>query len=234
MAEGDDLGALIAEAASPSGEEIVVVSQKVVSKAEGRLRALDRVEPTQRAAELARRVEKDPRLVQLALDESVAVIRAEPGVLITETRSGWVCANAGIDSSNVEAPEAVTLLPEDPDRSARELRAAIRANSGSAPAVVIADSFGRPWRLGQADVAIGAAGITPIVDWRGRTDSHGRPLSATAIALADQIASAADLVREKDEGVPGAVISGLARFVSEEDGPGAAAMRRPRAEDLFR
>lgn len=225
---------MIADAGSPADGEIVVVSQKVVSKAQGRLRALEGVEPSAKALELAGRVKKDPRLVQLALDESVAVIRAEPGVLITETRSGWICANSGIDSSNLEAPGTVTLLPEDPDRSARELRAAIRARKGSSPGVVVADSFGRPWRLGQADVAIGAAGIRPIEDWRGRTDSWGRELRATAIAVADQLASAADLARAKDSGAPGAVLSGVARFVTDADGPGAAALRRPREEDLFR
>ena len=232
--EGAGLGALIAEAGSPTGDEIVVVSQKVVSKAEGRLRALDRVEPGREALEVASRVQKDPRLVQLALEESVAVIRAEPGVLITETRSGWICANAGIDSSNLERPGAVALLPEDPDRSACQLRAEIRARSGSAPGVVIADSFGRPWRLGQTDMAIGAAGVFPADDWRGRTDSHGRELRATVIAVADQIAAAGDLIRAKDEAIPGAVVAGLERFVTAEDGPGAAALRRPREEDLFR
>jgi coenzyme F420-0:L-glutamate ligase/coenzyme F420-1:gamma-L-glutamate ligase len=232
--DGDDLGALIAEAASPADGEIVIVSQKVVSKAEGRQRALEEVEPTARALELARRLQKDPRLVQLALDESVAVIRAEAGVLITETRSGWVCANSGVDSSNLEAEGTVTLLPDDPDRSARALRAGIRARAGASPAVVIADSFGRPWRLGQTDVAIGAAGLRPIEDWRGRADSRGRELRATAIAIADQVAAAADLIREKDSSVPGAVLSGLERFVTEADGPGAAALRRPREQDLFR
>ena len=211
-----------------------MVSQKVVSKAEGRLRSLEQVTPSPRAIELAERVGKDPRLVELALAESASVIRAEPGVLITETRSGWICANSGIDSSNLEIPGTVCLLPEDPDRSARELRAGIRARAGSSPAVVIADSFGRPWRLGQTEVAIGAAGILPIEDWRGRTDGRGRELHATAIAVADQIASAADLIRGKDSGVPGAVLSGLERFVTEPDGPGAATLRRPREQDLFR
>ncbi len=232
--QGAVLGELIAEAADPGDDEIVVVSQKVVSKAEGRLRRLEEVEPTDAARDLAARTDKDPRLAQLVLDESVAVIRAVTGVLITETRSGFVCANAGIDSSNLEGEGLVALLPADPDASARRIRAEIGVAVGTRPAVVVADSFGRPWRLGQADVAIGSAGIAPLDDWRGRRDLHGRQLAATAIATADEIAAAADLVRSKDSGIPGAVVSGLGRLVTAEDGPGAAALRRPRPRDLFR
>jgi len=232
--EGDDLGALVAEAGRPEDLEIVVLSQKVVSKAEGRLRRLDEVEPSERAQELAHTVERDPRLVQLALEQSRGVIRAAPGVLITETLSGWICANAGIDASNLEQDGWVALLPEDADDSARRIRSQIRAAAGSSPGIVIADSFGRPWRLGQADVAIGCAGVVPIDDRRGLGDSRGRELTATVIANADQIAGTADLVRSKDSGIPGAVISGLGRLVTEEDGPGAAALRRPEDEDLFR
>ncbi len=162
------------------------------------------------------------------------MIRAERGVLIVETRNGLICANAGVDSSNVPGDERVTLLPEDPDVSARGLRAEIRAASGGSPAVVIADSFGRPWRLGQTDVAIGCAGLAPIDDWAGRRDRDGRELEATAIAVADEAAAAADLARDKASGDPAAVIAGLARFVSGDDGPGAAALRRTEAEDLFR
>ncbi|MGH2984399.1 MAG: coenzyme F420-0:L-glutamate ligase [Solirubrobacterales bacterium] len=233
IGEGDDLGRLIAEAAAPGGEEIVVLSQKVVSKAEGRLRRLAEVEPDARALELAEELGRDPALVELILEESKALLRAERGVLITETRQGWVCANAGIDASNLE-PGWVSLLPLDADRSARAIRRQIEAASGSLPAVVIADSFGRAWRLGQADVAIGCAGIAPLADWRGRRDARGNELSATLIATADELAAAADLSREKDAGVPGAIIAGLAGLVSEEDGPGAAAIRRPASEDLFR
>jgi coenzyme F420-0:L-glutamate ligase/coenzyme F420-1:gamma-L-glutamate ligase len=232
--EGDDLGALVVRAGAPGGDEIVVLSQKVVSKAEGRLRRLDAVEPGDRARKLAGEVERDPRLVQLALDESREVIRKAPGVLVTETRGGWICANAGIDASNLESDGWVALLPEDADASARRIRSQIRAAGGASPGVVIADSFGRPWRLGQADVAIGCAGIVPLDDWRGRADRGGRELAATMVANADQIAAAADLVRDKNEGVPGAVISGLDRMVTAEDGPGAAILRRPRDEDLFR
>lgn len=234
IGEGDRLGELIADGAGPSGDEIVVVSQKIVSKAEGRVRRLDRVEPGARARELAAATEKDPSLVELILGESAAVIRAEPGILIVETRSGWVCANAGIDASNLPGEGTAALLPEDPDASARRIRDEIRERSGSAPAVVIADSFGRPWRLGQADVAIGCAGIAPLEDWRGRDDARGRELTATLIAHADELAAAADLVRGKSDEVPGAVVSGLAALVIAEDGPGARAMQRPRDEDLFR
>ncbi len=231
--EGADLGRLISGSAAPADGEIVVVSQKIVSRAEGRLRRLDQVEPSAEAEELAARTRKDPRLVQLALDQSKAVIRAEPDVLICETHSGWICANAGIDSSNL--PEGMAaLLPEDADASAQRIRKEIRAAGEASPAVVIADSFGRPWRLGQAEIAIGCAGVAPLEDWRGRPDSGGRPLEATEIAIADQLAAAADLARSKDSGVPGAVVSGLAHLVTEEDGPGARAIQRPAGDDLFR
>jgi coenzyme F420-0:L-glutamate ligase / coenzyme F420-1:gamma-L-glutamate ligase len=231
---GVPLGAMLASAATPAAGDVLVVSQKVVSKAEGRVRELARVEPGARALTLARDLGKDPRLVQLILDESRRVVRAERGVIIVETRAGLVCANAGIDSSNVPGEERVALLPEDPDASARRLRDEIRAHAATAPAVVVADSFGRPWRLGQTDVAIGCAGLVPLDDWRGRRDAGGRELRATAIAVADEAAAAADLVRDKASGAPAAVISGLARWVTADDGPGAAALRRADADDLFR
>jgi coenzyme F420-0:L-glutamate ligase / coenzyme F420-1:gamma-L-glutamate ligase len=230
--ENDELGRLIAEAATPTAEEIVVISQKAVSKVEGRVRSLAEVEPGERARELAETLDKDPRLVELVLSESTRVLRAERGVLITETRGGWVCANAGIDTSNLDEG-SVSLLPLDGDASARRIRGQIGAG-GAAPAVVIADSFGRAWRLGQADVAIGCAGLEPLADWRGERDARGNELSATVIAVADEAAAAADLTRDKDSGVPGAVISGLGHLVTAADGPGAAALRRPAVEDLFR
>jgi len=232
--DGDELGRLVATAGEPSAGEIVVLAQKIVSKAEGRLRSLAEVEPGARAQELAGVTGKRPELVELILSESRDVIRAEPGVLITETKRGWICANAGIDSSNLPGQGWVALLPEDADASARRIRAEIREASEAAPAVVIADSFGRPWRLGQSDVAIGCAGIVPLDDWRGRADSHGHRLAATRISVADEVACAADLVRDKDSGVPGAVVSGLGHLVSADDGPGARAQQRPAAEDLFR
>ncbi len=233
LREGDDLGNLIASAASPAADEVVVVSQKAVSKVEGRVRRLAEVEPSERARTVAAQVDKDPALVELVLSESSRIVRAARGVLITETRGGWVCANAGIDSSNL-GEGLVSLLPEDGDASARRIRAEIANASAAAPAVVIADSFGRAWRVGQADVAIGCAGVPPLADWRGRRDEHGRELSATQIALADELASAADLTRDKDSGIPGAIVSGLGDLVTADDGPGACAFPRPAEEDLFR
>jgi coenzyme F420-0:L-glutamate ligase/coenzyme F420-1:gamma-L-glutamate ligase len=173
---------------------------------------------------------KDARLVQAVLDESAQVVRAAGGVLICETRHGFVCANAGIDQSNAARPGELVLLPVDPDASARRLRAAI----GARPAIVIADSFGRAWRLGQTDVAIGVAGLAPLDEWIGRPDAYGRPLRVTSIAIADAAAAAADLARSKDSRRPVVLVRGLERHVTEADGPGAAALRRPREQDLFR
>jgi coenzyme F420-0:L-glutamate ligase / coenzyme F420-1:gamma-L-glutamate ligase len=230
---GDRLGELIAGRAELRHGDVVVISQKVVSKAEGRVVALSGVQPSDRARELAAELGKDAALVQLVLDESREVLRAERGVLICETRQGIVCANAGVDVSNVGEGRAV-LLPVDPDASARRIRAELLRASGIPAATVISDSLGRAWRRGQAEVAIGCAGLHPLDDWRGRTDAGGKQLSATLIAIADEAAAAADLVRDKASGVPAAVVRGLQRHVSDEDGPGAAALRRPREEDLFR
>jgi coenzyme F420-0:L-glutamate ligase / coenzyme F420-1:gamma-L-glutamate ligase len=239
VATGDRLGELIAATLTGAGEElsamdVVAIAQKAVSKAEGRVRDLGDVVPGERARELAHGLGKDPRLVELIVSESRAVVRAERDVLIVETLNGWICANAGIDASNVPGTGRVTLLPEDPDASARRIRAEIGEEAGVRPAVVVADSFGRPWRLGQADVAIGCAGLTPLDDWRGRTDRQGRALAATVVAIADEVAAAADLARGKDAGVPACLVRGLGRFVSPEDGPGARGIQRPRDWDLFR
>lgn len=227
--EGDQVGKLIAEWVELEDGDIVVISQKIVSKAEGQVRKLSEVAPSERAHELAKKLGKEAELVELVLSESREVLR-EKRVLITETHHGFVCANAGIDSSNLPEDGTVCLLPEDPDASARR----IRSELGSHVAVLIADSFGRAWRLGQAEAAIGCAGLQPLDDWRGRHDASGRELSATVIAIADEVAAAADLVRSKDEGVPAVVVRGLGRYVGAEDGPGAAALRRPPGEDLFR
>jgi coenzyme F420-0:L-glutamate ligase / coenzyme F420-1:gamma-L-glutamate ligase len=236
---GERLGALIAGALASAGAQldagdVLAVAQKAVSKAEGRMRDLDEVAVSPRARELAAELGKDARLVELVLSESRAVVRAERDVLIVETLSGWVCANAGIDASNVPDAGRVTLLPKDPDESARRIRAEIGGAAGVRPAVLVTDSFGRPWRLGQAEVAIGCAGIAPLDDWRGRTDREGRGLAATVVAIADQLAGAADLVRGKDAGVPACVVRGLGRFVTDEDGPGARTIQRPAGDDLFR
>jgi coenzyme F420-0:L-glutamate ligase/coenzyme F420-1:gamma-L-glutamate ligase len=230
---GADLGALLAGAAGELRDgDVLVLAHKIVSKAEGRVVALDDVTPSARALELAAAHDKDPRHVEVVLAETAELVRAERGVLICRTRHGYVCANAGVDASN--APEGtLVLLPEDPDASARALRGRLRELTGTAPAVVVADSFGRAWRHGQADVAIGVAGLAPLQDWRGRRDAHGRELRATWIAIADEAASAADLARDKDSGEPAVLVRGLERHVTAEDGPGAAELVRARDEDLF-
>jgi coenzyme F420-0:L-glutamate ligase / coenzyme F420-1:gamma-L-glutamate ligase len=196
------------------------VTQKIVSKAEDRLVRLDPGDPD------ARR-----RLVEA---ESVRVLRRRGDLIISETRHGFVCANAGIDASNAPGEDVVVLLPVNPDASARALRARLRELRGVAPAVVISDSFGRAWRRGQADVALGCAGLVALDDWTGRADAEGRELRATQIAVADEAAAAADLARAKDSGEPVVLVRGLERYVRAEDGPGAVAgLVRARAEDLF-
>jgi coenzyme F420-0:L-glutamate ligase/coenzyme F420-1:gamma-L-glutamate ligase len=231
--EGMSVGEEVAARATLRDGDVVVVSQKIVSKAEGRVVHLHSAIPGAEARRLAAVLGKDPALVELILAESAGVLRAERSALIVETHHGFVCANAGIDSSNV--PEgSVSLLPEDPDASARLIRAELGAASSRRAAVVVADSFGRAWRLGQAEIAIGCAGLIPLDDWRGREDAGGRRLEATQIAVADEAAAAADLVRDKASRIPAVVIRGLGTFVTEEDGPGAAALRRPAGEDLFR
>jgi coenzyme F420-0:L-glutamate ligase/coenzyme F420-1:gamma-L-glutamate ligase len=233
---GDDLGALIAAAAPGdlADGDVIVVAQKVVSKAEGRLRALSEIEPGERARALAAEHGKDARLVQAVLDESAELLRAQRGVLIAVTHHGLVCANAGIDQSNASATDELVLLPEDPDRSARGLREAIAIERGVEPAVLVTDSFGRAWRVGQTDVAIGIAGLQPVEDWAGRPDGAGRELRVTAIAVADAAAAAADLARGKDSREPAVLIRGLERYVTRDHGPGAGALRRPPELDLFR
>jgi coenzyme F420-0:L-glutamate ligase / coenzyme F420-1:gamma-L-glutamate ligase len=233
---GDDLVALLADAAPPdlADGDVLVVAHKVVSKAEGRVRLLDEIEPGERARALAAEHGKDPRLVQAVLDESVEVVRARDGVLVCETRHGFVCANAGVDQSNASRPGELVLLPEDPDASARRLREGLAGGRGARPAVVIADSFGRAWRLGQTDVAIGVAGLQALDRWIGRPDAYGRELRATSIAIADAVAAAADLARTKDSRQPAVLVRGLERYVTADDGPGAAALLRPREDDLFR
>ena len=230
-----DLAALLAAAAPPdlADGDVLAVAHKVVSKAEGRLRAIDSIEPGARARSLAEEHDKDPRLVQAVLDESSELLRADHGVLVCVTHHGLVCANAGVDRSNAGGGDLI-LLPADPDGSARALRAGIGELLGVRPAVVISDSFGRAWRLGETDVAIGAAGIVPLDDWTGRPDAFGRELQVTSIAIADAVAAAADLARAKDSAEPAVLIRGLERYVTAEDGPGAQALRRPAQDDLFR
>ncbi len=235
VAAGDDLAALMVAALDDlQPDDVLVVAHKVVSKSEGRTRSLADVEPGAEAMALAEQLDKDPRLVQVILEDSSRIVRAERGVLICETHHGFVCANAGVDASNVPGHETVVLLPEDPDASARGLRRRLHELTQTAPAIIITDTFGRAWRNGQVEVAIGCAGLRPLEDWRGRTDALGRELKATWIAVADELASAADLARTKDGRQPVVLVRGASRQVTAEDGPGAAALRRPEAEDLFR
>jgi coenzyme F420-0:L-glutamate ligase/coenzyme F420-1:gamma-L-glutamate ligase len=229
---GDDLGRQIYEAA-PALEEgdIVVVTQRVVSKAEGRLVDLASVDPSPLALNFAERWEKDPRLVELVLRESKRIVRMERGIIISETEHGLVCANAGIDASNVEGESVVCLLPEDPDASAARLRDRLRELAGANVAVIITDTFGRPWRVGQTNVAIGVAGMSPLVDYVGTRDTQGRELRVTLIASADEIAGAAELVMGKVENVPAAIVRGY-RYQARE-GSGAELIREAE-KDLFR
>jgi len=233
---GDDLASILAAALRTSGlalrdGDVVVVCQKVVSKAEGRIVDLASVEPGQRAREFAERYDKDPALVELALREARDVLRMRGGHLITTTGPGFICANSGIDRSNQERSGEVTLLPVDADASARQLREALGRDLGVNVAVIVSDTFGRPWRLGQIDFAIGAAGIEVLDDHLGRHDWSGRALEHTVIATADQIAAAAGLVMGKAEGVPAVVLRG---YPYRPGASGAALLVRPRDEDLFR
>lgn len=236
---GDDLPGLILDAAVRSSEQLrdgqlVVIAHKAVSKSEGALVALADVQPSERALELAQQQGRDARAVQVVLDQSSEVLRAERDVLICRTRHGFVCANAGVDASNAAEPDTLIVLPDDPDSSARRIRARLRELSGASVAVLITDSFGRAWRYGQLDVCIGLAGMQPLDDWRGRSDYRGMPLQATWLAVADAAAASAELLRAKDSREPVVLIDGLKRYFSSEDGPGAAALLRTLAEDMFR
>jgi coenzyme F420-0:L-glutamate ligase/coenzyme F420-1:gamma-L-glutamate ligase len=234
---GDDPAELLAAAMAPGAtadSDVLVVAHKFISKAEGRTRALSQVDVTERARSLAAELGKDARQVQVVLEESREVRRATRGVLISVTHHGFVCANAGVDASNAPDDDTVILLPADPDDSARRLRAGLRERLGVSPAVLITDSFGRAWRNGQVDVAIGCAGLAPLEDWRGRTDARGRELRATWIAVADELAAAADLARAKDAMQPAVLVSGAGRHVTADDGPGVLPLLRDAATDLFR
>ena len=210
VSAGDDVAALITNALRDAGIQVVeqdvfVVAQKIVSKAEGRIVHLDSIIPSSRALEWAETFEKDARVVEVVLHESKRIVRMERGVLISETEHGFVCANAGVDTSNV-AEGTVTLLPKDPDASARKICAALEQAFAVRLAVIVSDTFGRPWREGLVNVALGVAGIAPLIDYRGQKDSHGNPLKVTVIAIADELASAAELMTKKSAGVPVVIV----------------------------
>ena len=226
--EGDDLAALIAECAQLEDGDVLVVAQKVVSKAEGRVVELAGVEPSERARELA--ADQDPRQLEVILGESARIVRTRPPLVIAETSHGFVCASAGVDASNAPAPETVVLLPEDPDASAARLRERLRDLAGADVGVIVSDSFGRAWRQGTTDVAIGLAGIRPLLDLKGVRDAAGYELHATVIAVADELAGAAELVLGKTSGIPAALIRGY-----DASGEGSARdLVMPEERDLFR
>lgn len=233
---GDDLAALLLAAIETSKiglkhGDVIVVCQKVVSKAENRVVELASVVPSPFAERLAAETGKDARLVEVILRETTRVVRMAGGHLICETGPGWVCANAGVDESNAVAPGMVTLLPEDADASAERLCAGLAAASGTQIGVIVSDTFGRPWRDGQVDVALGVAGVGALLDWRGRRDLAGRDLQHTVLAVGDQLAAAAGLLMEKDSGVPAVLVRGFDWRATAGRGRD---LIRPRATDLFR
>lgn len=232
---GSGLGGLIGRAVGDASLEVLerdifVVTQKVVSKDEGRTIRLESVKPSRLARNWASELGKDPALVEIILGQSRRIVRMDQGRLIVETRHGFVCANAGVDQSNTAAGE-VTLLPEDPDASARRLRSCLEQSFGTRLAVIVSDTFGRPWREGLVNVAIGVAGLTPLMDYRGGLDSAGRPLEATAMAWADELAGAAEPVMGKTRGIPAAIVRGLNYAAAEGS---ACDLIRPSEKDLFR
>jgi coenzyme F420-0:L-glutamate ligase/coenzyme F420-1:gamma-L-glutamate ligase len=235
VCEGDDLPKMIVSAAGDdpgiSAGDILVVTQKIVSKSEKRVVRLDTVKPSAEALRLAIETEKDPRLVELILRESNGIVRQRGPIIITETKHGFVCANAGIDASNVGPEGTVCLLPDDPDRSAQSIRASIGRATGADVAVIISDTFGRAWREGHTNVALGVAGMSPFADYVGQTDSFGYELRVSTLAVADELAGAAELVQNKLDGVPVAIIRGYPYMPGEGT---ARALIRPKENDLFR
>jgi len=230
---GDDLAVLIARAVGHDlrTKDILVVTHKIVSKAEGRLVDLQEIEPSPLAKSFAARYEKDPRQIEVVLRESRRIVRMDRGIIISETHHGFVCANAGVDASNVPGDDTVCLLPVDPDASAAKLRAALSARTNLDLAVVVSDSFGRAWREGITNVAIGVAGMDPLADYRGEIDPHGFPLAASVLATADELAAAAELVMGKTAGIPVATV----RNYPYKPGPGTARDLLMQPErDLFR
>ena len=229
---GDDLALLIIENAGPlANGDVIVVAQKVVSKAEGRIRSLSDVTPSERSIALAHKLEADPRMIQVVLDETRRVVR-EDRVLIVETHQGFVCANAGVDRSNVDGEDDVCLLPVDCDVSARSLHDRIHALAGVRVGIIVSDTFGRAWRMGLVNVALGVAGIPAMLDYRGRPDDFGMPLQATVVAIADELAAAAELLMGKTRRVPAVVVHGL-EVLEAVPGTGQELVR-PSELDLFR
>jgi coenzyme F420-0:L-glutamate ligase / coenzyme F420-1:gamma-L-glutamate ligase len=230
---GDDLAGMVAGAVQGSlrSGDVLVVTHKIMSKAEGRLVDLGTVEPSALAKEYAARWGKDPRQIEVVFRESRRVVRMDRGVVISETRHGFVCANAGVDASNVPGEDTVCLLPVDPDRSAERLREALRGRLGVEVAVVVSDSFGRAWRFGITDVAIGVSGMDPLADYRGQSDPHGYPMEASVLAVADELAAAAELVMGKTDGVPIAIVRGYA--YGRDAGTGQDLLMPPE-RDMFR
>ncbi len=230
---GDDLAGMVAGAVQGSlrSGDVLVVTHKIMSKAEGRLVDLGGVEPSALAKEYAARWGKDPRQIEVVFRESRRVVRMDRGVVISETRHGFVCANAGVDASNVPGEDTVCLLPVDPDRSAARLREALRGRLGVEVAVVVSDSFGRAWRFGITDVAIGVSGMDPLADYRGQSDPHGYPMEASVLAVADELAAAAELVMGKTDGVPIAIVRGYA--YGRDAGTGQDLLMPPE-RDMFR
>jgi coenzyme F420-0:L-glutamate ligase / coenzyme F420-1:gamma-L-glutamate ligase len=233
---GDDLATVIAAALSAMGVQlrdgdVLTVCQKIVSKAEGRLVSLNDVQPSALAQQFAQRWDKDARAVELVLRQTSRVVRMDNGVLIVETGPGWVCANAGIDESNSLSDDVAILLPEDPDASATRIRTGLKRLSGADVAVLITDTFGRPWRDGLTEVCIGIAGMEPLLDMRGQTDLGGRELHHTVIAIADEIAGAAGLLMPKAGAVPAVLLRG---YTFQPAQASAKLLIRPAASDLFR
>ena len=230
---GDDLNRMISDAVARDLRpgDILLVTHKIVSKAEGRLVDLRTVEPSTLAKGYATRYGKDPRQIEVVLRESRRIVRMDRGIVISETHHGFVCANAGVDASNVPGGETVCLLPVDPDASAARLRDALAEDPGVEVAVVISDSFGRAWRHGITDVAVGVAGMNPVADYRGRRDPHGYPMEASVLAVADELAAAAELVMGKTDGIPLAIVRGY----SYSPAPGRATeLLMPPERDMFR
>jgi coenzyme F420-0:L-glutamate ligase/coenzyme F420-1:gamma-L-glutamate ligase len=228
VGEGDDIAALIAAAVSLQDGDVVVVAHKVVSKAEGRVVRLGDIEPSSQARDLA--VGEDPRRLEVILRESARLVRTRPPLVIAETRHGFVCASAGVDASNAPEASTLVLLPKDPDASAARLRDRLRELAGAEVAVIVSDSFGRPWRQGTTDVAIGCAGLEPLIDLQGERDATGYQLHATVIAVADELAGAAELVRGKLDQIPVAIVRG---FAARGEGT-ASDLVMPPERDLFR